>query len=72
MATVMERDVLIEAAVYTGEVIRSSEVNKELAEKLALQAGQLWQKYLYSEAKDLDFEKEVQILKSMRAPYETK
>lgn len=72
MATIMERDVLIESAAFTQGVLwRQNKKRKatedfkkddELVDGLSI-------KYLYSKAEDLDWEKEVQLMKDIREKY---
>ncbi|QRN41640.1 MAG: hypothetical protein GKC53_05920 [Neisseriaceae bacterium] len=70
MATIMERDVLIEAASYTAAVIRRFPIQTDETKRLAKEAGEMEYNYLYSKAEDLDFYKEVEILRKMRVPYD--
>ncbi|QRN41795.1 MAG: hypothetical protein GKC53_00005 [Neisseriaceae bacterium] len=68
MATIMERDVLIEAASYTAAVIARFPIQTDETKRLAKQGWKMRNDYLYSEAKEWDFYKEVEIPKEMRAP----
>ncbi|QRN41552.1 MAG: hypothetical protein GKC53_05415 [Neisseriaceae bacterium] len=70
MATFIEKEVLIEAASYTAGVIRRFPGQTDETKRLAKQVGEMGYNYLHSKAEDLDFYKEVEILRKMRAPYE--
>lgn len=72
MATIMERDVLIEAVAFTrGTLWRQTEKVRDTDEYRADDnlMSKLRDKYLYSEAKDLNWEEEVDLMKKIRAKY---
>lgn len=68
MATIMEKDVLLEYA-HIGHLIINREKTQEI-EQDSIAMGKLWNDILYSDHQDIDYEKTIRQIKAIRQKYE--
>lgn len=68
MATLMEKDVLLEYA-HLGPLVINREKTPEINEDLTAM-GKLWNDILYTDHKDLDYKETIEKIKAIRSKYE--
>lgn len=68
MATLMEKDVLLEYASI-GHLVSSMEKTKEIDDDLTAM-GALWREILSSDEKDIDYQATIKRIRAIRSKYE--
>lgn len=69
MATIMEKDVLLEMAHLGHLLPRGNEKTEEMKNDLTVM-GKLWNEIMFTSCEEIDFEGKVEEIKKLRAKYE--